>query len=661
MLTQSNKKEVSSCFKILLLALVAFAWSFCVANTSAQEIKYKDYTAPKSPGYQGKTFEEKAVQKNVKRAYQRINSFARKYGKDAAEIATKRGKNRNLFGHQAPDRHPLDKYDGHLPAPVARIEYATDSVAMLSPHTFGSCLEPRLVTQRDGFPAPDVLNAHYGVACYTNCILLPLLVGRLDLANQDWKVFSYYWPQTQIAVNKAGAQVIDPTTFGESYGQRLSRIRTSLTEYGNEQAEEELQRYIKNLGLETSKFKDLPQRTPGREFFLQEDASDWMAETRYAGAMRTNVGWRAANARERLNDGWQPNDRCLFNALDPRTNEQKIVSYRYDQGVFALFARYPEIRKIVDLKRYEATTLPADNIQQAKNDKTFQQSLCASFRMKQIPSVYGGLDRVGFKAGGGKQSHMDYCLPNGGELSGSMVSTSDMPTLQADGVRATMAALVFGSKSFLDKLGARARSGTAKFGLDDKTLRINEFTLYQKRHSKTRARYAGASYQNMGPYKSEYPIWSLDKIMRVSPLQDIAGTDGQGPIAGSGANADSGGGASQAIQRLTRVVANSARGSACMRPEDMPNWSSEDSFSRKEFPLGLDVDITKNYGESRWAVWNRRVLCTCERWGFFAGCLNLNHGDYDQDNFAGVTQWPALPPPFQKAKPLLDGLAVKLN
>lgn len=647
------------------VALLTFAVSLCLASITPAQLEaqdsYKDYT-PSESGYEGKTFEEKAVRKNIDRAYKHLNSFARKYGKDAAEIATKRGKNRNLLGHQAPDRHPLDQFDGHLPAPVARVEYATDSAAMLSMHTFGSCLEPRLVTQRDGFPAPDVANIHYGLACYSNCILLPLLIGRFDLADQDWKVYSYYWPQTQIAVNKAGAQVIDPTMFGEQYGQRLGRIRTSMTEFqAVEQGEQELQRYIENLGLDTSKFKDLPQRTPGREFFLQEDASDWMSEIRYAGAMRTNVGWRAANARERLNDGWQPNDRCLFNALDPRTNEQRIVSYRYDQGVFGLYARYPEIRRLVDRKRYEATTIRAQNIQGAKADTSFRDSLCASYRMQQLPNVYGGLERVGFERGGNKQSHMDYCLPNGGELSGSMVSTADMPTIQADGVRATMAALVFGSESMLQKLGAQARSSEAKFGLNDNRLRINEFTLYQQRHSKNRNRYSGTSYTNMAPYKGDYPIWALDKIQRISPLQRISGADGKGPIAGSGPNADSGAGASQAIQRLTQVVANAARGSQCMRPEDMPNWSSEDRFSTEEWPLGLDVDITKNYGESRWGIWNRRVLCTCERWGFFAGCLNLNHGDYDQDNFAGVIQAPTLPPPFEKAKPILDGLAVRMN
>ena len=91
------------------------------------------------------------------------------------------------------------------------------------------------------------------------------------------------------------------------------------------------------------------------------------------------------------------------------------------------------------------------------------------------------------------------------------------------------------------------------------------------------------------------------------------------------------------------------RGSQCFRPEDIPNWSGEGKTNKSEWPLGLIGSVKDHFGETRWAVWNRRITCSCEDFGIAAGCLNLNDGDNKESVFAGTLPAVKAPPAFEKA------------
>ena len=649
----------------MVVAFCALAVT-CLASAGNVFAENSDYQPPTNFP-QGENRAEEITVNNIKRSYQLFNQFKKQHGESISSIPKLRGKERQLYGHQAPAQHPLDKYDGHLPNPVSWLEYITDSVTILQRETFNSCLEPRAVVEKVGatIVPHDLANAPaFAVACMINCPSIDNpFPFNLTLLKQDWKVHSYYWPQNQVSVNKAGAQMIDPTMFGEQYGSKLSRSVTQQTEKnGNENGENELNAYIKSMGIDTSVFKDLPKRVPGEELFLQDDWTSADDAIRFPGAMRPNAFWRAANARPRSQAGYSVNDRCLFDALDPPTKDNKIVSYRYDQGMFGLFARYPELRAIVDKKRYSATTIPSRTIREAAEDESYKTNLCASYRMQQLGDLYTGLKRVGFSAGGSKPTHMDYCMPGGGELSGSMTANAYLPELQADALRAAMGMVVFGSQPMLRALAGQSRGGLSATGLNDDELRVNQFTLFRERHSKNRPRYY-ANGVAMQPFGQQQPIVFLDKMQRIFPRQPLANADGRGGSALNSVYADAGAGSAQAIVEFAKARAMVTRGSHCFRPEDVPNWSGEDRFSKEEFPLGLSLDAFKHYGETRWAFYNRRIVCSCEvsSWPLGTGCLSVNHGDNEEDSFAGGLPLPTLPPPFEKAIPEIDKLAVEIG
>jgi len=238
---------------------------------------------------------------------------------------------------------------------------------------------------------------------------------------------------------------------------------------------------------------------------------------------------------------------------------------------------------------------------------------------------YQELEKVGFQQKNDK-SMMDYCLPGGYDLSGSMVATPGTPNLQADAARVAMAAVWFGSEE----------SAFKKMNTDKK--RTTKYSFYEKRKSSSVNRYVG---DETSPGENESKVVFLDKLQRIYPTQKDSGdADGKMGASSKGFRTDQG-----------------QRGSQCFRPEDIPNWSSEGDTNKSEWPLGLQGSVEDHYGETRWAIWNRRIACHCEDFGLILGCLNMNDGDSDETVFAGVKEVLEMPPAVKKAIPLIKGYA----
>ncbi|HMO16593.1 MAG TPA: hypothetical protein PKA63_02195 [Oligoflexia bacterium] len=613
------------CFVHLVFSFfITILFSVLLVEAQAQD---GDKYQHKGPSNIGETRAEKIVEKNVDRTYKVLNKFIDRHGERIAEEASNQKDREQRFGHPGPERNPLDRFNGRLDPVRSWNEYVMDSRVILKEETFPVCLEPRLIAEKkDGTVYPyDKLNSLYRLACEANC--LPSLLGP----NRNWQVFSYYWPEHQISVNRAGAQMIDPEIVQENRGpDELYRMPTSISEdTDNERGKIAQVRLLENMGIpatDAEKFKDPDYRRPTREFHLRQDG-----ELRYPGAMRPNAFWRAANARLWPVFGYKTNPNCFFNAIDPPTSQRKIVANRYDQGIFAILARYPEVRRNTDRERYQYTSPAKINIEEYKddNEKQFRESLCASWRMGTNQAVYGELGKLGFNAKVNRK-YKDYCLPGGYDLSGSMVSTEGTPFLQADAARAVMAAIWFGSTN--EQLRKMNSAGK----------RLSQFTFYQLRANSSVPRYVEQE-ENPGENKSN--IVFIDKLQRIYPTQPIGNeADGEGGRSSKGFRTDVG-----------------QRGSHCFRPEDIPNWSSEGRTNKSEWPLGIMTGVNDHYGETRWVVWNRRVACTCEDFGLIPlvtpACINLNHGDHEESVFVGTQPGGSLPPGLEKSIPLLRGYA----
>jgi hypothetical protein len=364
----------------------------------------------------------------------------------------------------------------------------------------------------------------------------------------------------------------------------------------------------------------------GSYMHTQMDYNGMHDGIRYVGFWRPNAMWRAANSRPRGGSrtlGWSAEPRCLFNALDLPTSQKRIIANYYEQRVYRWASQYPEFRRLVDPVRYRFTTPPFGNIFQAASDTTYQESLCPSWRMLRS-ELYDSLERLGIEEGG-SPLYKDYCLlRSAGQLDGSMTANAFMPPLQQDAIRAAMGAIWMGSS--LSAL--RTQNSFNK--------RLVKFTLYRHRHTRPRAGYF--AYQPaVEPVQQN--IVFVDKLQRIYPEGSTDGEPGAGNY----------------LERWGE------RGSHCFRPENIPNWEAADDKTKNEWPLGLVLDTERHYGETRWAVWNKRILCGCETRGWFAGCLNLNDGDHDTERFAGRHRYPRTHPIIANAMPLLDRLAVRTS
>ncbi len=624
MITGGLNKFFSLITVICLGCLISvFSNAINLEQACAQNTQYKDYQHTGKPNDTTGTAEG-IVADNIDRAYDKINEFVEQHGNRIGEMPKQVGERDRRFGHQSPQRHPLDRLDGKLDPARSWIEYTADSRTILNDLTFPQCMEPRLIAEKKNgnVTIHDPLNAAYAAACALNCPQL------LFVANRNWQVVSYYWPEYQVSVNKAGAQMIDPDIVNEDRGQKeLYRIRTSISEETDSERGQAVKQYqlLMEMGIPTEKFKNPDWHRAPREFFLRQDQ-----ELRYPSAMRPNAFWRAANNRRRFLLGYRFNDTCLFNALDLPTGQKKIIANRYDQGVYAILARYPEVRKRLDPRRYKYTSSQITNLELYKHNPSptqFRENLCASWRMGTNPEVYGDLAKVGFQSLDDKD-YLDYCLPGGYALSGSMVYPKNTPRLQADAARVVMAAIYFSNDS-LNQIRQMNSGGK----------RLSKFTLYSNRRNSVVNRYVNFEV-SPGDNKSKV-VW-LDKLQRIYPTQPIV-------------NADAKGGESSRVVRTGLMQ----RGSHCFRPEDIPNWSGEGVTNKSEWPLGLALSSSDHFGETRWAIWNRRIVCSCEDFGWSGGCLNLNDGDNDEGRFAGTLGFTGreMPPAFQKAIPGIRGLA----
>jgi hypothetical protein len=577
------------------------------------------------------------IQKNIQRNINALPKMEQKIKDDIAPWVSTQKEQEGIDGIPGPEANPLDKLQGHLDQARSWNEYAVDSKVILSDETFPQCLEPRLVAEYEGsHKYVDPLNILTGLACEFNCHDHAFL-GLIDPVYQfqKWKAISYYWPEHQISINKSGAQMIDPDIVRENRGpQELYRQPTAQREDSDPIRGEDVQLdMLDRMGFPRSQYKDPDYHKPGKDYQLQQDG-----EVRYGSSMRTNLDAQAAHKRPPFIQGWETSEACLFNALNVKTDKKKVIHNRFDQGIYAITARYPETRKTLDPKRYQYTSVQAIQLSQYKQDtpNQFRESLCASWRMASNPEVYGDLAKVGF-TGVNDPAYKTYCLPNGEALSGSMTFLENTPRLQADAVRAVMSALYFGS----DKQQLKQ--------MNKEPVRPNWYTLYEKRENSSVPRYVGSGYKSVefNPGENKSNVIFVDKMQRIYPTQPR----GSGNVDGVGGESSEG---------MRQGIAQ--RGSHCFRPEDIPNWSSEGRTNVSEWPLGLTQDVRKHFGESRWAVWNRRVLCSCEikslPWG--VGCLSLNSGDKEEAGFLGTIPLAGdMPPPFKKAIPPLRNLAEK--
>jgi hypothetical protein len=569
---------------------------------------------------------ESIVKKNIDRAEQALPKMEQKMEEVGEFIRGQKNADQH-YGQEGPSVNPLDKNGGHLDKDESWSEYVADSMVTLNRETFPQCLEPRLVAEYNGQHRYwDIPNIAMGLACEFNCHLHVPFVNPIYYT-QHWKVISYYWPEYQISVNKSGAQMIDVDIVPEMRGElELYRKPTARKEDRDPEqirGEDQQLDMLDRMGIPRSAYKDPTYHKEGEEYHLQQDG-----EVRYGSSMRTNVDAQSAHDRPDRYLGYDSSPKCLFNALNVKTDEKKVIHNRFDQGIYAVAARYPETRLMLDQRRYRLTSPQAMKLDDYKQETPlqFRESLCASWRMGSNQAVYGDLEKVDFKPVN-SAAYRDYCLPGGYDLSLSMLYLENTPRLQADAARAVMSAIAFSSKQ-----AQYAR-------MNREPIRPNYYTMYEKRTSSSVDRYVGSGIKQIesNPGENNSKIVFVDKIQRIYPTQEMGKS-----------NFDGEGGTDSANDR----VSGKERGSHCFRPEDIPNWSSEGKTNVSEWPLGLMRDVRYHKGESRWAVWNRRVLCSCQirslPWGL--GCLNLNDGDKPEAGFLGpIPFMQEMPPPFKKA------------
>lgn len=582
-----------------------------------------DYEEPTDSDYQRARMQAKKdfgeagelVVESIERAYDVLNDYKNQHIKKIARDVPRRAVARTLHGHKAPEQHPLDRFGGHLPEPFSWLEYVGDSKTILNRATLPGCLEMRRVAKKHHH-ALNMLNPAYAAACALNCPDLLFLV-------QDWEVIEYYWPQYVVAVNKAGAREFDPRMADEGREKDLPRLPTQRT---IEQGRRREKQMLANMGVAMSKYKKPEWNYPGSEMHTQMDLNNIDDGIRFGGASRPNAMWRAANDRPRgvaRHLGWRLNNKCLFAALDLPTSQKKIFTNYYEQRLYRWASQYPEFRRLIDRERYKYTTLPSLDIFRAADDTTYQRSLCASYRMNY--DLYKPLEKAGIRTVRGNK-YRDYCLVrSGGQLDGSMTSNAFMPVLQQDAIRAFMSAIWMGSTL----RGLRS--------MNTEPRRLVKFTLHKNRNSIKRPGYF--AYQMAGEPLEQH-ITFVDKGQRIKP--NNGGGDGKpGP---------------------TNFIARMFyRGSQCFRPQNIPNWEAADEKTKTEWPLGLLLDTSKHYGETRWAIWNKRIVCTCEILGMWSGCLTLNNGDHDEGKFAGIVPYLKPHKVFTNALPIIDKLATKTS
>jgi hypothetical protein len=577
---------------------------------------------------------ENIVKQNIERTYNARERFMPK-AEQIAERAANQKNRETYFGHKAAGRNTLARGDGKLTQAESWHEYQMDSLVIMDDETFPQCLEPRIIAQKKNGTIRKGANELLARICDAKCPDWPLL----GYPNKEWIVVSYYWPQYQVSINQAGAQMIDPAIIERQAPQKLYRRVTSLAEdrtdqERNKQKQKEL---MERMTIKGNEFVDPDWHEGGRWLHLRQ-----FRELRYARAMRPNAMWNAANQRSRSDRGWKRNKQCLFDALDAPTGRKRVFANSFDHDKYAVLARFPEFRKRIDPERYEFTGPRKVRLDEYRNDRGLSRlsrasssnldTPCASWRMSSNRGVYRELDEIGVDEVSGNK-YRDYCLPGGLDLSGSLVRPHTAPKLQADAARAAMAAIWFSqdSRNFRQ--------------LNPENRRLPKFSYYQSRHSGSLPRYVNGQ---TNPSENNSQIVYVDKLQRIYPTQP------------KGGNADGRGGASSKSFRMVQ----GQRGSHCFRPEDIPNWSSEDRATRDEWPLGLLLGSDDHHEETRWAIWNKRVLCACdERALFGTGCMSFDEGDHDTEVFPGMPGMDMngreLEEPFKEGVKAVKGLARK--
>lgn len=609
--------SVHKCMQFFCVFVFFLSFLSLSTFSNAQETQYEDYNHTGRPQHNESRAQE-IVGENIDRAFEKINEYVQRHGNEIAVIPDERGDREERFGHDSPERNPLDIRGGKLGRVQSWHEYMSDSRTLLNVETFPVCLEPRIIARRGNFFL-NAMNPALASTCRAHCP--PLL-----FYDQDWMVVSYYWPETVMSVNRAGAQMIDPAIVDENMGFELSRMMTSIKEDFTETDRNRIEQInlLRRMGVRMELFRNPDYRTAPREFHLRQQGT-----LRYPRAMRPNAFWRAADARPASILGYGLNRSCFLDALDPPTGFKRVVRSSFDQGRYAVLARYPELRRRVDEER-SSMTEDYRNLEAFRNDYSGTLNTpCAGWRLDSNPEVYGELSRIGVQPVRGPR-YKDYCLPGGGELSGSMVQNHRAPRLQADAARAVMAAIWFSS----DKGPFR--------DFNPENRRMSKFSLYRNRDWIPRPRYVGLS---VNPSENRSNIVFADKLQRVYPTQYIGG------------NQDAIGAPSS--KTIRQVIGT--RGSHCFRPEDIPNWSSVDEVTKNEWPLGLMRDSSHNYEETRWAIWNQRIFCACEVISFSGtGCVTLNSGDHEEVPFAGIPIVAGkLPEPLEEGIKRVRGLATR--
>ena len=522
-----------------------------------------------------------------------------------------------------PMENPLDKNNGNEGG-RAWEEYSHDSKLALN-DTFMGCLEPRLITA-----------GQYEQLCQQICPEFVKIEPGCPACEPDdpgcqqqtHMTIEYYLPVHQMATNKAGARSLNPNMFsGFDNDPRLSRSATAQHEERRDKSG--VADALEQLGLDTKALKWPEWHKPGQEFHLQGNNESLDVGD---AAQSFPIGYQTLLHAHATRD--RPTDFFLGWALEPKSAlwcfdkpDRKVVTNSMDHGdgVYSLLARIPELTQVAWPEAYRATVNEPWNLAQAGTESKVEDFPEPAFRRARWRSEFDELKEVGVEPQGDAQ-RLDWVF-FGGTLAPFTVGRFNTFTdpIQADLFRMTTAALLFGSQR-----GAFAAANTGN-------RRHLQFTRYTGRFGDGRSGYTGSQ----GGVRDS--IRTVDKIqLAYPPLEE----------------------------------GDPRRGSQCFRIENLGN--SEPGTSDKELSpsktqhVKLPRDLRAQFlehgwrelnraNETRMLIWDKRVMCACEKCGRPFGCTTLNNGDFEQDAFEGTVPFNTPPPPLQEVLPFLQQYARKTS
>lgn len=519
-----------------------------------------------------------------------------------------------------PMQNPLDAANGNEGG-KAWEEFSHDSKLALHPETVMGCMEPRLVP-----------SGQYEAMCQQICpqfvrvenACIPCVPGTPGCRQQTHMAIEYYLPMYQLATNKAGSRSIDVTMFsGYDNDPKLTRSGTGahLETEVRQSVERSLDRL---LGPERAKTAWPSYHKPGNELFLQGNNETFdlgQGAESYPISYQTLLHAHASRDRPvEFFKGWaeepksalwcfgKPEKRVIGNAMD------------HGDGVYSTLSRMAEFTATVWPEAYQATVKLPWKLRQAGRIDDLPEGLAPSYRMTRWSDPFRELARVGVRPGASAQSR-DWIF-YGGELAPFNVDRFNSYTdpVRADLFRMSTAALLFNSQ--------RGSLRTA----NQELFRFPQFTRYAGRSDGGRPGYTNT---NAGVKDS---IQFVDKVqLAYPPLED----------------------------------GDPRKGSECFRIENLANneaGTDKDIRRTENGHIALPKDLRAQFlargiselnraNETRMIVWTKRVMCACELCGIPYGCTTLNHGDFEEDSFAGTIGFPTPPPPLQEVLPFLNGYA----